>query len=356
MIILCLFLAACHGKKETMTQELKYPVRVTQAAVASVPLYIETLGHVESVDRIDVRSRIEGELTGVFFTQGQEVKKGDLLFTVDSRLYAAALETAKGALKQSMAQLFIAEEKVKRYKTLTDMDYYSQINYETLQSDFAQAQGLVQQNQGQVDRAAIDLDYCWIYSPIDGLTGIQQIDLGNLVSADGTTPLMTLNQIAPIYVTLSIPEAKLYQVQRKYGKKESIHVLAAYENFKEEFFEGQLFMIDNTVDEKTGMVKMRAIFPNRQKELWPGQFVRTRLILSTMENAVLIPNTAIQLTEKGPIAFVVQPDNRVSQRPLKLGQREEEKIIVLEGVREGETVVVEGQLNLFQDAKVDIIP
>lgn len=356
MMIASLFLIGCQNQQNGNVQEIRYPVRVTVAKVEPAPLFIETLGHVESIDKIEVRSRISGELTGIFFTQGQQVKKGDLLFTIDSRPYEAALQIAKGALEQSLAKQSISQEKVKRYKTLTDMNYYSQINYETLQSDFAEAQGLVQENKGRVDQATINLDYCWIYAPIDGLTGIQQIDLGNLVSAEGATPLVTLNQISPIYVTLSIPEAKLYQVQRCYCKNDPIPIWAAYENFKEEVFEGKLFMIDNTVDEKTGMIKIRALFENEQKALWPGQFVRTRIILSTMNNAVLIPYTAVQLTEKGPIAFVVQDKEKVEQRSLKLGQREEEMVIVLEGIKGSETVVIEGQLNLFQGAKVEIHP
>lgn len=355
LILFFLLLSGCQSKKESGVPQYAYPVKVVMAKKETVPLFIEALGHVDSIDRIEIRSRVQGELTGIFFKQGQMVKKGDLLFTIDAKPYTALLQSAKGVLEQGLAELMLAEEKVKRYKPLTQMEFYSQINYETLQSQWEVAKGKVQQSQGELDKAAVDLDYCWIYAPIDGILGIQQIDLGNLVEANGQTPLITLNQIAPIYVTFSIPEAKLHHVQRQLVQHKELPVWAAYENFKEEIFQGTLYMLDNQVDDKTGMIKLRALFQNENRELWPGQFVRTRLILSTLENAILIPYTAIQLTDKGPIGFVVLSDQTVEQRSLKLGQREDDSIVILEGIQEGETLVVEGQLNLYQGAQVDII-
>ena len=179
--ILCLILTACASKKAPPPAPA-YPVQIGTSAVKSMPLFLETLGHVESITSIQIRSRIEGELTGVFFRQGQEVKQGDLLFTIDSKPYEAALKEAQGALEQNLANLALAEEKVKRYKILAKEEYYSQIDYETLQANFASAAALVQQNQGALDNAKINLDYCWIYAPIDGMLGILNIDYGNLVA------------------------------------------------------------------------------------------------------------------------------------------------------------------------------
>lgn len=352
LLLIFLLLTSCHSKKVQPKGPPSYPVQVATAIRKDAPIFLEALGHVDSITAIDIRSRIEGELVGVHFVQGQEVKKDDLLFTIDPRPYQAALKQAQGGLEENLANLALAEEKVKRYRLLAKDEYFSQIDYETIQANFASTSALVQQNQAEVDNALLNLNYCWIYAPIDGMTGILQVDFGNLVSADGQT-LTTLNQMDPIYVTFSLPEINLPKVQ-KASKDNCLKVIAAYEDFQEEVFEGSLFMIDNSVDPKTGMIKLRALFENKKRELWPGQFIRTRLILSVMSNAIEIPYTAVQLTPDGPIVFIVKEDNTVEQRPIKLGQREDNKVIVLEGVKAGEKIVTEGQINLFQGAKIFI--
>lgn len=350
-LLLLLFLTACH-KKEPIKTVPVYPVRADIAVQKEAPIFIEALGHVDSITTVNIKSRIEGELTGVYFTQGQEVKKNDLLFTIDPRPYQSTLKEAQALLDQNLANLALAEEKVKRYRTLAKDEFYSQIDYETLQVSYASTSALVAQNKAQVDSATINLNYCWIYAPIDGMMGILQVDYGNLVTNDGTT-LATLNQMAPIYVTFSIPEFQLPQIQRHY-REGNLKVLAAYEDFSGEFFQGKLFMLNNSVDPDTGMITLRAIFENEKRELWPGQFVRTRLILQTIPDAVVIPYTAIQLTQAGPVIFVIKEDNTVEQRAIKLGQRENADIIVLQGLKSGEKFVTEGQLNLYTGAKVAI--
>lgn len=350
-LLILLVLSACH-KKAAAPPTPSYAVKVGVAVQKEAPIFIEALGHVDSITSISVKSRIEGELTGVYFTQGQEVKKNDLLFTIDPRPYQADLKEAQALLEQNLANLALASEKVKRYRTLAKDEYYSQIDYETLQANYAATSALVEQNRAQVDSALINLNYCWIYAPIDGMMGILQVDFGNLVANDGST-LSTLNQMAPIYVTFSIPEFQLHRVQ-KYFTKGSLKVLAAYEDFTDEVFEGKLFMVDNSVDPSTGMITLRALFDNTKRELWPGQFIRTRLILYTISDAVIVPYTALQLTQTGPVMFVVKEDKTVEQRPVTLGQREDDNVIITKGVKAGETIVTEGQLNLFTGAKVDI--
>lgn len=347
-LILLLLLASC-AKSHPPATPPTYPVRTAIAAQKESPVFIETLGHVDSITSIDIRSRIEGELTGVYFTQGQEVKKDDLLFTIDPRPYETALKGAKAALEQNLATLVLAEEKVKRFRTLTNDEYYSQIDYETLQANFATTSALVDQTRAQVDQATLNLNYCWIYAPIDGKIGILKVDYGNLVT-DAGTALTTLNQMAPIYVTFSVPEFQLPKIQKA---PKSLKVLAAYEDFATDVvFEGSLYMIDNAVDPNTGMIKMRAIFQNDKRELWPGQFIRTRLVLSTIADAVVIPYSAVQLTQSGPVVFVVKSDNTIEQRSVKLGQREDDHIVVTCGIKTGEKVATEGQLNLFNGVRV----
>lgn len=353
LIIASFLCSSCH-KKQVKTSAPSYPVQISAAKEQDVPIFIEALGHVQSITSIDIYSRIEGELTGVYFNQGQEVKKGDLLFTIDPKPYQAQLKTAQGTLEETLANLALAEEKVRRYKTLTRDEFFSQLDYESLQANMAALLAQTVSNQGQVDSANINLNYCWIYAPIDGMTGILNIDYGNLICVNCQNPLITLNQMAPIFVTFSIPEFQLPRIQKAHREK-SLRVEAAYEDFKSgEIFEGSLYMLDNTVDPKTGMIKLRAIFENTNRELWPGQFIRNRLILYTLKNAVVIPYTAIQVTQTNPILFVVNDDMTVSQRTVKLGQRQDDTVVVLEGVKAGEKIVVEGQMNLYSGSKVFI--
>ena len=349
----CLLLAACEKKKPSPPAPA-YPVQIIEAKTRDTPLFIEALGHVQSITSINIYSRIEGELTGVFFQQGEREKKGDLLFTVDPKPYQAALKQAPGALEQSLANLALSEEKVKRYRMLASDEYYSQIDYETLQSDMAANLALVKENQGQVESAQINLDYCWIYAPIDGMTGILQIDYGNLICVNCNSPLITLNQMAPIFVTFNVPEFQLPRIQ-KAMREQALKVVACYEDFESgELFDGSLYMLDNAVDAQTGMVALRAIFENKNRELWPGQFIRNRLILSTMKDAVVIPYTAIQMGQQGPLLFIVKEDMTVEQRIVKLGQRMGDEVIVLGGLQAGEKIVLEGQINLYNGSKVYI--
>lgn len=351
LILLIFFLSACHKKPEAPSAPV-YPVRVAKSIEKEAPIFIETLGHVDPITSIQIKSRIEGELVGVHFKQGDEVNKGDLLFTIDPRPYEATLKEAKAQLEQNEANLSLSAEKVKRYRTLAKDEYYSQIDYETLQSNFAATSALVEQNRAALDSALINLNYCWIYAPIDGMMGLLQIDFGNLVKNGGNT-LSILNQMAPIYVTFSIPEFQLHRIQ-KYRREGSLKVLSAYENFKGEIFEGSLYMVDNEVDKETGMITLRATYQNTNRELWPGQFVRTRLVLYNLPDAVIIPYTAIQQTQKGPVVFVVKSNHTVEQRKISLGQREDDNIIITEGLKGEEIIVTEGQLNLYTGAKVSI--
>jgi len=350
-LLALLLLAGCY-KKAPPPVTLTFPVRVLEAGTKEVELFIEALGHVESVTSIDIRSRIQGELTGVYFEQGQEVKKGDLLFTIDPRPYEAAKKQAQGTLSSTLANLSLAEEKVKRYRTLAREEYYSQLDYETLQSNYAALLAQKEQNEGALEKALVDLNYCWIYAPIDGKTGILQIDYGNLISADGKEPLLTLNQMDPIYVTFSIPEFQLSKILECQTEK-PLTVRAAFEDFSGAYFSGDLTLIDNAVDASTGMIKCRATFSNEARRLWPGQFVRTRTILKTLPHAVSIPYSCVQITSHGPVLFILKEETMtVEERAVTLGQRDGEDILVLTGLKPGEKVVSEGQLNLSQGTKV----
>lgn len=351
LMFLLLFSCTKHPK---MAPPPVYPVRTVQVEEKDCPIFLEALGHVDPITSVQIYSRIEGELTGVFFEQGKEVHPGDLLFTIDPKPYLAALQQAQGALEKSLANLALSEEKVRRYQSLAAEDFYSQINYETLQADMAMNQAQVKENQALVDKSQIDLDYCWIYSPIEGKTGILEIDYGNLIFVESNSPLVLVNQMSPIYVTFSLPEIHLPSI-RKAQAQGTLQVLASFEDFSSDVFEGELYMLDNEVQASTGMIRLRALFPNTEHSLWPGQFCRNRLILEIKKNALSIPWTAVQMTLNGPIVFVVREDHRVEQRSLKLGQRTKDTVLVLDGLHPKETLVLEGQINLQNGSKVRVV-
>ena len=310
---IALNLLSCH-KKETVQQPRKFPVAVFKAEKKDAPLFIEALGHIEPMTSIDIYSRVEGELTGVYFNQGSEVSKGDLLFTIDPKPYEAAQKKALGSLEKAKVNLALSEEKVRRYKSLAQDEFYSQIDYETLQAEMAANTAQVIEAEATLDKAKINLGYCSIYAPHSGMMGILNIDFGNLVCESCQKPLVTLNQMDPIFITFSIPEYQLYSVQKALKQSEgSLKVISAFESFEEETFSGKLEILNNEVDKDSGMIKLRGVFSNGKRLLWPGQFIRNRLILKTLQGVISIPYSAVQITQKGPIVFVVQ-DNGTVQR------------------------------------------
>lgn len=350
ILLLFLFLFSCSSKKP-VEKEMVFPVKITLVEEKDTPIFIEALGHVEPITSVEIRSRVEGEIVKIYCKEGDEVQRGDPLFEIDPRPYEIAFRQMKALLEQNLANLALAQEKLKRYKILAKEEYYSQIDYETLQANYISTSALVDQNRAQLDQARLNLDYCTITAPITGRLGTLNVTYGNLVSApDGTSsPLILLNQMDPIYVSFFIPEYLFPKVQRK-GK--NLCVLASYEDFEDSFFEGNLFMLDNQVDPKTGMVQLKAIFLNDKRALWPGQFLRVRLVLEILEKAKIIPFSAVQMTMQEPIVFVVTEEGKVEERKVELGQRDKDQVIVTKGLKKNEQIVLEGQMNLYDGAKV----
>ncbi len=343
-LIALLLLCACSAKAPP--PPAVYKVKTSLAVEKETPLFLEALGHVEPINSVEVLSRIEGELMEVLFTEGREVSKGDLLFTIDPRPYEIRVREAEAQVQEAQAKLSLAQERVTRYAPLARDEYISQLNYETLQTELTVHQATLARNQATLDHAKLELSYCWIAAPIDGLTGILKIERGNLIGADKGQPLVSLNQMSPIYVTFSIPEVNLPRILQA-GPQLPVEV-----SLNDATLTGKLQMIDNAVDRKTGMVKLRGIFANDTRMLWPGLFVRSRLILDHI-HATVIPYTAIQVTTSGPLVFVVKPDKTVEARSVQLGQREDLQIIVTQGIHPGETIVTEGQINLVNGAQVE---
>lgn len=338
-------LISCNKKEKQ--KEVRYPVATAKAKKMDSPIFIENIGHVKAINSVEIRSRVEGELLKVHFKEGDEVLENAPLFTIDPREYEVEIEKNQAVLEENLANLYIAKDKVIRYKNLVEKEYISELNFEELQTDVCKLEAIIKQNEADIEDAKLNLSYCYITSPINGKTGIVQIKRGNLIEKNSETPITTINQISPIHVLFSAPEKELDRIFYHFRKGK----LKTIATFNEKKLSGTLEFVDNEVDRSTGMITLRSIFENRDKVLWPGKFVKVRLILYIEKDAIIIPFQAVQITTKGPCVFVVK-DERVELREVVLGQREDENIIIKKGVEEGETVVTKGQLNLSDKSLV----
>ena len=349
LLSISLLLAGCHKKKKIITH--KFPIKSAIAKEKKVPIFLENIGHVKPLIKIDVRSRVEGELVKVHFKEGDEVQKGQLLFTIDPRNFVSDLNHATGVLDENIAKLKLAKEKVKRYGPLYKEDYISQLNFDTLLTNVEVYKALIEQNTADVEKAKTNLEYCYIYSPVEGKTSIYKIDEGNLITKDSKDALVTINQLKPTYVEFSIPEKYLTTI-KKYTSENDLKVRVAFDSFEKSYIEGDLSLLNNEINTSTGMIKFRSNFENEDKRLWPGQFVKTRLILKMEPKAIIIPYQAIQMTSFGPEVFVVGNGNRVEVRKVILSQREDSNVIIEKGISVGEKVVIKGQINLVNGSYV----
>jgi multidrug efflux system membrane fusion protein len=330
------------------------PVLVAQALTTNVPVQIDPppVGHVTAISTVTVRSQIQGKISEVHFKEGQEVRKGDLLFTIDPRPSQAALDQARANLERDAGQLEYAQANYSRDQKLFDAKIVSQDQMDTDRAGLDAAAGTVAADRAAITNALLNLDYCQIHSPVDGRTGSLQTYAGNVVKAPDDA-LLTINQIHPIYVQFGVPEQYLPEIRREMSGK-TLPVTVAYENMEEQPPLGELTFIDNTVDPTTGLIQLRATFPNDDRALWPGQFVTVELRLSELTNAVVVPSQAVQTGQNGEFIYVVKPDETVDERPVTIGITYQDETVVKSGVQAGETVVTDGQLRLEPGVKVSI--
>jgi membrane fusion protein, multidrug efflux system len=313
-------------------------------------LYRDYIGHVEPYISVNIQSQVQGILEQQHFVEGATVKKGDKLFTIDARFYQATLDKANALLQENLASLNFAKEAVTRYSKLVSAKYVSQIDYDKMVSQVAATNAQINQNEADIDKAKLNLEYCNITAPMDGITGNVQIKVGNLVQVASSTPLVTLNQICPILISFYIPERDLaptLELQRQNNLVAQVHSGTRC-------FEAKLYLINNQVNESTGTILLQAVLPNEEMLLWPGQFATVRLILGEAKNALLLPVEAVQIGAKGSYVYIIKPDKTVELKMVTTGQREGEEIIIQSGLNGDEEVVLEGHLNLSPGASVTI--
>jgi multidrug efflux system membrane fusion protein len=313
------------------------PVTVAKVVAKDVPLYLDEIGTCAAYETVLVQAQVTGVIITRNFQDGSDVKKGDLLFTIDPRPFQAALDQAK-------AQAELDQVTLKRQEDLRARKVISQQDYDTAVAN-------AQKSQAATEAAQVNLDWCFIKSPINGRVGLRNVDVGNLVGPS-TPPLVTILGLDPIYTDFTVAENDLPLV-RKYLGGSNIKVQTYLQDGSITPRTGDLYFIDNAVQPGSGTVKARGVTPNPDRALWPSEFVRVRFILDTLKNATLVPAQAVQVSQSGPFVFVVKPDNTVDLRPVKPGQRQEGDLTVVEsGVKPDETVVVTGQLALAPGAKV----
>ena len=348
-----LILTGCSGNAENSSVLKSAPVTVSIALKKDVPVDLKAIGTVEPYNTVSVRARIAGEITQIAFKEGQDVSQGDLLFSIDSRPYQAALEGALADLDRDNARLKSAKEDVRRFAELVKKDYVTSQAYDQMVANAEALKATVAADQAAVDSARVNLNYCTVRAPITGRTGNLLVKLGNVIKAN-EQPVITINQIMPIYVSFSVPEEYLADIQR-YAADGTLGVEAAFPNRTEPKFRGDLSFINNTVDGSTGTILLKATFSNPDKALWPGQFVNVTLRLATSQSAVVVPSQAVQRGQQGDFVFVVKADMTVESRAIQLGQGIDGETVVRKGIEVGERVVTDGQLRLFPGAKVALM-
>src|SRR5436305_178045 len=313
------------------------PASVAKVVTKDVPLYLDEIGTCAAYETVQVQAQVSGVIVSRHFQDGSEVKKGDLLFTIDPRPYQAVLD-------QTKAQAALDEVTLKRQQDLRARKVVAQQDY-----DIALANA--QKSKAATEAAQSHVDYCFIKSPINGRIGLRNVDVGNLVGPS-SPPLVTIQGLDPIYTDFTVAENDLPLV-RKYLGGPNVKVETHLADGSMAPRIGDLYFIDNAVQPGSGTVRARGVAPNPDRALWPSEFVRVRFILDMLKNAMLVPAQAVQVSQNGPFVFVVKPDNTVDLRPVKPGQRQEGDLTVVEsGVKPGETVVVTGQLALAPGAKV----
>ncbi len=348
-----LILVSCSTQKTQAGNNVARPVPVTvaQADRRDMPVVLTAIGNVTPIQTVQIKSMVTAQVLQVHFTVGQEVKKGQLLFTLDPRSFEADLAKAEGQLARDKAAAANARVSQKRYQGLLKEGVVAQQQYDELESNAAQYDAAVEADKAAVEAARVNLQYAKIYSPITGRAGDVLVHAGNLIKANDVA-MVVINQIAPIYADFSVPERFLADI-KKYQSAGSLRVVATLPDSSAPLAEGKMAFIDNTVDRATGTISLKAEFPNQQRALWPGQFVNVNLQLTTEKNATVVPVQAVQNGQQGPYVFIVKPDKSVENRIVDLGPSDKEVVVIHKGVEAGETVVTDGQVRIVPGSRVE---
>jgi multidrug efflux system membrane fusion protein len=343
---------ASDGSKQAKPPVAAVPVLVSEAVEKEMAVQVRAIGNVQPYSKVTIRSQITGQFLQAHFQEGQEVRKGDLLCTIDPRPTQAALAQARANLARDVALLENARIEFGREGKLLDSALVSQDEFDKARANLNTLKGTVEADHAAIANAELNLEFTSIRSPVDGVTGNLLVYPGNIVKAPDDS-ILTINQIHPIYVSFAVPEQVLPEIKKELREK-ALGVEATFQNMSVGTAQGRLTFIDNAVDPTTGMIQLKATFPNEDNALWPGQFVQVAVTLSTRPHAVVVPSPAVQAGQNGEFIYVVKADQTVEMRPVTIGVARDGETLVESGLKAGETVVTDGQLRLVPGAKVSI--
>lgn len=331
------------------------PVRVETVQQKDMEVRVPGLGTVTAFNTVGVRSQVSGPIVNIAFTEGQEVKQGDLLFEIDPRPFQIQLQQAQGQQARNAAELANARQDLKRYQTLFKQDSIARQQVDTQAALVQRLEAQAYSDKAAVDEAKLNLEYTKVLAPIDGRLGLRNVDIGNLVTANSTDALVSITQVKPISVVFSMPEIHLAEVATQYAKGAKLEVTLMDRDNRQELATGELVSMDNLVDVSTGTIKLKANFSNEDERLFPNQFVNTRLKIRQVPQAMVISTDAIQNSSNGPFLFRVGKDNTAEMVPVKLGVTDGIYTQILKGVALGEQIITEGVDRLRNGSKIEII-
>ena len=347
-----MFCFSCQKKVVKIKAPPLTPVSVAKVEQKDIPFYIETLGHFAAFNTVTMQAQIQGELTGLYFIEGQEVRKNELLFTINSAPYQASLDKSIATLKQNEATLAYTKSRADRYSYLVGDNFVSQLEYDRFVTEMQSSEAIIKENLAEIESAEIDVGYCTLTSPIDGVAGKKLIDVGNIITDVGTE-LLVINQVSPLYIDFSIPERYFDIVSRK--QRENPLLIEINIPSTEIKTTARVQMIDNTINAKTGMIALRGILPNECKDFWPQQFVKVVLIVDTIKDAIMVPPEAVLASSKGEFVWALNEDQTVKTIFIETGEQYNKQIRVTKGLKAGDTVITKGQLTLNNGKKVAVV-
>lgn len=351
-LIALLLCAGCTIKKEKPKAKPPVPVKVAQALQKDLPVQVKAIGNIEAFTSVAIKSQVSGQIARIHFAEGSAVEKGAVLISIDPEPFQANLSQFEAALAKDLAQERFARAQAERYAGLLKDGVVTRDQYESLRANAESLAAAVVADRAAIKSARIQLDYCTIRSPISGRTGTVDLQTGNLVKANDL-PIVTINQLSPIYVTFSLPEKRLGEIKRAMATGQ-LKIEAFVPNEPGSSETGIISFMDNAVNSATGTIKIKGTFANKGHKLWPGQFTDVLITLASRQRAIVVPTQAIQTGQEVEFVYVVKPDNSVEMRPVTASVAVGEEMVIDKGLAAGETVVIDGQLRLTPGAVVDV--